>query len=89
MIQQCGLGQTMAFLASKGKGHHVMALNDLKEWLKRFPYAQGKPDVLLALMAGDSRGYRMATTEALTYLQWLKRFAEAAIEKPQQEPERG
>lgn len=83
MIQQCGLGQTMAFLASKGKDHHAMALEDLRDWLKRFPFAQAKPDVLQALMAGDGRGYRMATAEALTYLQWLKRFAEAGIDKPE------
>ncbi|CAI4031137.1 CRISPR type III-B/RAMP module-associated protein Cmr5 [Nitrospira tepida] len=89
MIQQCGLGQTMAFLASKGKGHHAMALADLEEWLERFDYAKGKDGVLKALMDGDSRGYRMATTEALAYLQWLKRFAEAAIEKPERGTARG
>ncbi len=85
MIQQCGLGQTMAFLASKGKGHHALALADVEEWLKRFDFARGAQGVLKALMDGDSRGYRMATVEALAYLQWLKRFAEAAIEKPARE----
>lgn len=90
MIQQCGLGQTMAFLASKERErrHFRMALGDLEEWLKRFDYAKGKDGVLKALMDGDSRNYRMATTEALAYLQWLKRFAEAAIEKPERERER-
>jgi CRISPR-associated protein Cmr5 len=83
MVQQCGLGQTMAFLASKREGHYAMALDDIREWLKRFDYAKGKDGVLKALMDGDSRGYKMATTEALAYLQWLKRFAEAAIEKPE------
>ena len=86
MIQQCGLGQTMAFLASKGKsGHHAMALHDVEKWLERFDYAKGKDGVLKALMDGDSRSYRMATSEALAYLQWLKRFAEAAIERPKRE----
>lgn len=89
MVQQCGLGQTMALLASKGNDHHAMALADLEEWLKRFDYAKGKDGVLKALMDGESRGYRMATTQALAYLQWLKRFAEAAIEKPEHEEGRG
>jgi len=84
MIQQCGLGQTMAFLASKAKDQHAMALGDLEEWLRR-DYAKGEDGVLKALMDGDSRAYRMATSEALAYLQWLKRFAEAAIERPERE----
>lgn len=88
MIQQCGLGQTMAFLASKGKDHHAMALADLEEWLKRFDYARGKDGVLKALMDGDSASYRRVTTEVLAYLQWLKRFAEAAIERPDRQTER-
>ena len=103
MTQQCGLGQTMAFLASKAEWidgnvnlHHrkpknefAMALVDLEKWLRQFPFAQGKDGVLKALMDGDSRSYHMATTEALAYLQWLKRFAEAAIEKPERETVRG
>jgi CRISPR-associated protein Cmr5 len=103
MIQQCGLGQTMAFLASKAewisgkanlhdrrpKNEFAMALVDLEKRLGQFPFAQGKDGVPKALMDGDSRGYRMATTEALAYLQWLKRFAEAAIDKPEHETARG
>ncbi|MGH7390115.1 MAG: type III-B CRISPR module-associated protein Cmr5 [Candidatus Rokuibacteriota bacterium] len=95
MIQQCGLGQTMAFVKSKAKekdheplNGYAMALTDLERWLERFDYAKGKDGVLKALMDGDSRRYRMATTEAFAYLQWLKRFAEAAIEKPERESER-
>lgn len=88
MVQQCGLGQTMAFLASKRGGEHGMALLDLESWLgqwlaRQFPLVRADKGVLAALMDGDGRQYRMATAEALAYLGWLKRFAEAAIGKPE------
>lgn len=86
MVQQCGLGQTLAFLKSKRGGEHGLALEDLESWLgpwfkRAYPQVKIERGVLLALMEGDSRLYRIVTGEALAYLQWLKRFAEAAIER--------
>jgi len=36
-------------------------------------------DLLEWVLRSDSAGYRRATTEALAYLSWLKRFAEAEL----------
>lgn len=57
----------------------------LEEWLmdERCPVpwpqtVRGKP-LLLAVIGVDSDVYRQASREALAYLSWLKRFAEASF----------
>ncbi len=81
-IQTNGLGQTLAFLRSKGKGQlyseHQSVYNDLSAWVTM---QMGWPDsdLLSKILVNDSSTYRRATAEALAYLTWLKRFAEAEL----------
>lgn len=79
LIQTDGLGQTLAFLKAKGKGedanHHSIAYQHLNGWVMAQLGAKG--DLLESLLQTDSATYRRATSEALAYLQWIKRFAEA------------
>ncbi len=91
-IQNNGLGQTIAFWKAKGKVEsgkepnaekiaHQKILAHLTDWLK-------SPDAL-SLQAGDLvewvsktavvNDYRRTTTEAIAFLVWLKRFAEAEL----------
>ena len=79
-----GLGQTLAFLRAKGKDEAnapQTLYNHLSEWVMgEIAPAQGS--LLEWLMGKDSATYRRATTEALAFINWLKRFAEAKLAKP-------
>jgi CRISPR-associated protein Cmr5 len=87
MIQMNGFGQALAFCRSK-KGQSLedqayQALYELvSEWLGREgqPYA-GLGDALVGVTTGSMSSYRLAQTEALALLEWVKRFASAYIEK--------
>ena len=76
-----GLGQTLAFLLSKAKGRgdvpHAALYAHLSKW---FPEAQS--DLLKWLVEKPSDVYRQTTVEAIAYLNWLKRFAEAELPEP-------
>jgi len=81
-IQTNGLGQTLAFLRSKGKGQrdkeHQAVYDDISEWVTREMGWSGC-DLLRKIMDSDSATYRRAMAEAIAYLTWLKRFAEAEL----------
>jgi CRISPR-associated protein Cmr5 len=71
-----GLAPTLAFYGAKGASEHKQLLGHLNEWTKK--QLKFKEDALLQyLLQCSSADYRQATTEALAYLVWLKRFAEA------------
>lgn len=81
-----GLGQTLAFLKAKGKNdpgdEHTVLFRHLSEWVLN-QVAPGTTssngDLLEWVLDHDSAAYRRATTEALAFLTWLKRFAEAEL----------
>lgn len=77
LIQTNGLGQTLAFLKAKGKEHHSQMFDHLSGWL--ITRIAGTGDFLNRVFDMESQTYRLATTEALAFLQWLKRFAEAEL----------
>jgi CRISPR-associated protein Cmr5 len=76
-----GLGQTLAFLRAKGKNagwdEHTILNQHISSWV----VAQiGKSGELLDVVRQESSEvYRQATAEALAFLGWLKRFAEAEL----------
>lgn len=79
-----GLGQALAFLRSKGKDDQANEHNVLFRHVSAWTLSQVAPnakdgDLLQWLLTNDSAAYRRATTEALAYLVWLKRFAEAEL----------
>ncbi|SHK76292.1 type III-B CRISPR module-associated protein Cmr5 [Rhodothermus profundi] len=85
-----GLGQTLAFLLSKAKfkeskrGVDAEASGAVFEHLSAWTMRQIAPDagsqnLLDWVLQSDSATYRRATAEALAYLSWLKRFAEAEL----------
>ncbi|MBE9166322.1 type III-B CRISPR module-associated protein Cmr5 [Pleurocapsales cyanobacterium LEGE 06147] len=80
LIQINGLAQTLTFLKAKGEPHHLDTFNHLSGWVcHRFNW--NNTDLLTQVLAQDmdSQRYRLVTAEALAFLQWLKRFAEAEI----------
>ncbi len=89
-IKTAGLGQAVAFLRAKkdekkkDADPRTCLLYALGNWLldeRRLASAQsGKDDALIKAIICDNADFlRRATEEALLYLQWLTRFAEAEI----------
>jgi len=83
-IQTNGLGQTLAFWNSKGweKGkpknnEHTALYTHVSRWVMQELNENG--DLLRWITQTDSRRYRQATVEALAFLGWLKRFAQAEL----------
>lgn len=76
LILSCGLGQTIAFYCSKGGASKIVA-DHLAEWLLRDEAQKSATDLLDNIMHNDRDRYRQLTSEAIAYLVWLKRFAEA------------
>jgi CRISPR-associated protein Cmr5 len=88
-----GLSQTVAFLYAKGRKNgafkqddgHATLYQHLSQWLseKMGWQATGQPPVeLIKKLVDESTqigDYRRATTEALAFLTWIKRFAEAEL----------
>ena len=87
LILTNGLGQTLAFLKSKGKGEKTkpqeMVYQHLQEWLINIDVINWgsvkKGELIERIMLIDSNKYRLVTTEALSFLNWLKRFADAVL----------
>jgi CRISPR-associated protein Cmr5 len=81
LITSMGLGQTLAFLRAKGKNdgwnEHIILNQHLSSWVVS---QLGKSGELLDIVRQESSEvYRQATAEALAFLGWLKRFAEAEL----------
>lgn len=91
LIQTNGLGQALAFLKAKGENdpgkHQTLLYRHLARWVflrltgsddpQPLPGNRTTGDLLEWLIHQDSGVYRRATTEALAYALWLRRFAEA------------
>ncbi len=82
MIMSAGMGQTMAFLRAKGKNdgwnEHNILYQQISDWVVKHLGSESK-DLLYLVHQESSEVYRQATTEALAFLVWLKRFAEAEL----------
>jgi CRISPR-associated protein Cmr5 len=89
LILTNGLGQTLAFLKSKGKNNdsnpEEKVYLDLQGWLTKPNVANwGRvthDELIERIMAIDSNKYRFVTMECLSFLNWLKRFADAVLPK--------
>ena len=79
LIMNSGLMQVMAFLHEKGDHHHTLA-GHLRGWLHgrfgdRAPEDFGK--FMEKMLDADPRTYQAITTEALSWLKWLRQMAAA------------
>lgn len=91
MIQACGLAQTLAFQRSKKNDephatlarHLCMALASSTGACAQLNIPRDPRQALTRLLQLRPSEYRRATVEAMAFLQWLKRFAEAEL------PDRG
>lgn len=80
MIHMNGLGQAAAFYKSKG-GTRDKLYQLLSRWLtdNGQPYQQWD-DLLKGITQADQQAYRLAQTEAMALMDWVKKFAKAFME---------
>ena len=79
-IQVNGLGQVLAFWRAKGRPEHKALYKDVDEWVRSRLGITQPGDLLQWIMQrATTDEYRRATAEALAFLTWLKRFAEAEL----------
>lgn len=91
MILSNGLGQTLAFWRAKGYKNrqpkdgganpHARLLEHVSAWVLSQLDAQNNDGLLGWVMDAKTTtdDYRLATAEAMSFLTWLKRFAEAEL----------
>lgn len=77
LITTNGLIPTLAFLKSKSESKQVY--ESLNKWLRDRKYINNGEDALEKLVDFDFSTLRLATIEALSFANWLKRMAEIAI----------
>lgn len=86
-----GLGQALASeLAAVGRGEdgksdskaHKRLFDEIELWLlkERKIYSE-KPDLMSAIVSGSQEQYILAHSEALAYLEWLKKFSQAFLKE--------
>jgi len=82
-----GLGQTLAYLKSKGKGDEnkpeEKVYQDIDGWLSKNKniHWNAKGELIERVIALPSDKFRQVTAETLAYLSWMKRFADAVLPK--------
>jgi len=83
-----GLGQALATLLAQSKGDHMdphyMLYAFIREWLchdnPHAPY-RSAADLMEAIVDNDRQAYLRAQAEALSWLNWMKKFAVAYLKK--------
>lgn len=96
MILTNGLGQTLAFAKAKSKGDKgwKWICKHLTEYLKSDttirPIPKPNKDDLVEWLAElDTTQYRYVTQELLSFINWLKRFAEGLIKEKEEKKDKG
>lgn len=81
-IQINGLGQVLAFWRAKNEAHHHALYEHVSGWVCKQMGINNNLHLLEWIVKdASSEQYRRATTEAIAYLMWIKRFAEAELPK--------
>ncbi len=90
MILMNGFGQACAFYLANNEEEHQDVYDAIAQWLTSSdrPYA-GERDLMQAIVNSDVTSYRLAQTEALAYLDWLKKFAKAFLKDEKESNEEG
>jgi CRISPR-associated protein Cmr5 len=87
-IQANGLGQTLAFWRAKGyengrpkqESAHRALLEHVSRWLaSQLKWSDGGDALAWITQRATTPQYRVATVEAIAFLNWVKRFAEAEL----------
>jgi CRISPR-associated protein Cmr5 len=77
-VMDNGLLQSLAFFHSRGEAEYTFVAQHLHSWLKERDLVGGD-DSLRALAELDSASYRRCSEEAIAWLNWAKRLAQARV----------
>ncbi len=83
MVMTNGLGQTLAFMRSKGDPDWKLLCTHIEKWLSETVKGVEKTDVIQSLTKLDSSRYRVASMEAVALLMWIKRLAVGKFGEPE------
>lgn len=79
MIRMNGLGQALAFLRSRKADEYQKVYAHVSQWLCAPGNVLAESgDALGELVKRDAATYRQAEAEAVAFMVWIKRYAEAA-----------
>jgi len=85
MIIINGLGQTLAFLKSKGKNDkskpEEKLYRDIENWLNKRVQWTANVELIEKVISLPNDKFRYATAETLSFLSWMRRFADAVLPK--------
>ena len=84
IVMSNGLMQTMAFLESKGKNHHIALSKHITGWLMKrglAPENHKFDAVMQCLHDMEALDYQRATEEALAILRWLRQLVDAVRDR--------
>lgn len=84
MIISCGLLQALTFYKAK----EPQLYDDLAGWFREKFGLAANADILQYVLGLSVSDYRTVTTEALAFLTWLKRFADAKYQEVQRRQRR-
>lgn len=85
MIMTNGLGQGVAFAMTKknSEQEYLALLNGLSDWLitERNMFSNQNPvDLVHSLMNCDMQTYQLVQSEAIVYLDWVKKLSKALLQ---------
>jgi CRISPR-associated protein Cmr5 len=90
LVQTNGLGQALAFLRARAKRDtktaHWLMYSHISRWIAgRVDFGdKGRDGLLEWVVTQTSQVYRQTTAEVVSYMGWLKRFAEAELPEPEE-----
>ena len=77
LLTSNGLASTLAFLKSKPETE--ILYKDVEEWLKKREIVKSNKSALEYCLEISPSQYRIITSEAIAFSQWLKRIAEVEL----------
>ena len=79
LLTSNGLASTLAFLKSKSETETLY--KDVEEWLKKREIVKNNKSALEYCLEIPTSQYRVITSEAIAFSQWLKRMAEVELKE--------
>lgn len=83
LIKTNGLAATFSFILTKDSEAYKQIYKDCTEWMKNDPkqiFTLNNKDLLEYILNLDSPEYRAFTTEILSFINWMQRFADGMID---------
>ncbi len=83
MVLMNGLGQAVAFAKMKGESfkEYSMLYQALRDWLRECQPDLEQPELIEIITNVDMYRYQQLQAELLMYLDWIKKFSKAFLDK--------